>query len=299
LLIAACPPLLSATINIQSTAAIQGEVSDQNGALIAGANIIVRGKAMGIDRTVVTDSGGRYLVAALPVGPYRIEARARGFKTQVIESLTLEVGRTVTENFRLQVGDISQIVSVPPTHDRLEQSTMTIGHIVDQRMVQETPLNGRYFLDLGLRVAGSVTSPQGAFSASPARGLGSLAINTAGNREETVNYMVNGITLNNLTFSSISFQLPVNTIREFKLDNSSFSAQYGQSSGAIVNIATRSGSNQFHGELFEFFRNDAFDARNFFELTSNQPAPFKRNQFGGNIGGPIVKSKLFFFFAYE
>jgi hypothetical protein len=299
LLIAARPPLLSATTNAQSTAAIQGEVTDQNGALIAGASIAVHGKAMGVDRTVITDSGGRYLVAALPVGPYRMEARARGFKTQVIESSMLEVGRTVTQNFKLQVGDVSQIFTVPATPDLLEQSTMTIGHSVDQRMVQETPLNGRYFLDLGLRVAGSVTPPQGAFSASPSRGLGSLAINTGGNREETVNYMVNGITLNNLTFSSISFQLPVNTIQEFKLDNSTFSAQYGQSSGAIVNIATRSGVNQFHFELFEFFRNDAFDARNFFELTSNQPAPFKRNQFGGNVGGPIIKKKLFFFFAYE
>ncbi len=166
-------------------------------------------------------------------------------------------------------------------------------------MVQETPLNGRYFLDLGLRVAGSVTPPQGAFSAAPIRGLGSLAINTGGNREETVNYMVNGITLNNLTFSSISFQLPINTIQEFKLDNSTFSAQYGQSSGAIVNIATRSGGNEFHGELFEFFRNDVLDARNFFEFTSNQPAPFKRNQFGGNLGGPIIKKKVFFFSSYE
>ena len=205
----------------------------------------------------------------------------------------------MTQNFQLRVGDVSQTVTVPTDHSLLEQSTMAIGHVVDQKMVQETPLNGRYFLDLGLRVPGSVTPPQGAFSASPSRGSGSLAINTGGNREETVNYMVNGITLNNLTFSSISFQLPINTIQEFKLDNSTFSAQYGQSSGAIVNIATRSGANEFHGELFEFFRNDALDARNFFEFTSNQPAPFKRNQFGGNLGGPIIKNKLFFFFAYE
>lgn len=296
---AACLPLLSVTTNAQSTAAIQGEVTDQNGAVISKANIIVRGKTIGIDRMVPTDSGGRYLVAALPVGPYRIEARAGGFQTQIIESSTLEVGRTITQNFQLQVGDVSQIVMVPTTLDLLEQSTIAIGHIVDQKMVQETPLNGRYFLDLALRVPGSVIPPQGAFSASPSRGLGSLAINTGGNREETVNYLVNGITLNNLTFSSISFQLPINTIQEFKLDNSTFSAQYGQSSGAIVNIATRSGTNQFHGELFEFFRNDALDARNFFELISNQSAPFKRNQFGGNVGGPIIKNKLFFFFAYE
>src|ERR1044072_944823 len=179
------------------------------------------------------------------------------------------------------------------------RSTTSVGHVIDRNMVQDTPLNGRYFLDLGLRVPGSVTPPQGAFSASPMRGLGSLAFNTAGNREETVNYLVNGITLNNLTFSSISFQLPVGTIREFKVDNSTFSAQYGESSGAVVNVATRSGANAFHGELFEFLRNDALDARNFFEFNSARPAPFKRNQFGGNLGGPVVKGKGYFFFSYE
>ena len=290
---------LASPVRAQSTASIEGLVNDQNGAVLPAVEITAINRESGLRRTVLTGADGRYQIAALPVGAYRIEARAHGFQTQIIESATLEVGRTITQNFQLQVGDISQVVTVPTNHDLLEQSTMAISHVVDQNMVQGTPLNGRYFLDLGLRVPGSVTPPQGAFSASPARGLGSLAINTGGNREETVNYMVNGITLNNLTFSSISFQLSINTIQEFKLDNSTFSAQYGQSSGAIVNIATRSGANQFHGEVFEFFRNDALDARNFFELTSNQPAPFKRNQFGGNLGGPIIKEKLFFFFSYE
>jgi len=294
----ACVLFLSLTTSAQSTSAIMGEVTDQNAATISGAQVIVRSEANGINRRATTDSGGRYLFSALPVGSYRIEARAEGFQTQIVEP-TLEVGRTITQDFQLRVGDVSQIVSVPTNHELLERSTMALGHVVDQKMVQETPLNGRYFLDLGLRVPGSVTPPPGAFSASPSRGVGSLAINTGGNREETVNYMVNGITLNNLTFSSISFQLPINTIQEFKIDNSTFSAQYGQSSGSIVNIATRSGANDFHGELFEFFRNDALDARNFFEFTSNQPAPFKRNQFGGNLGGPILKNKLFFYVAYE
>ncbi|MGH9761220.1 MAG: TonB-dependent receptor domain-containing protein, partial [Blastocatellia bacterium] len=117
--------------------------------------------------------------------------------------------------------------------------------------------------------------------------------------EETVNYLINGITLNNLTFSEVSFQPSISTIQEFKVDNSTLSAEYGQSSGAVVNIATRSGANEFHGELFEFLRNDALDARNFFTFTSSHPPPFKRNQFGGSIGGPIVKNKLFFFSSYE
>ena len=299
LLTAALLTMLCGPIHAQSTASIEGQVNDQLGAIVPAVEITAVSREIGIRRVAVTDDDGRYQIAALPVGSYRVEVRAPRFQTQIVESLTLEVGRRVTQNFQLQVGQVSQIITVPTDRDSIERSTMAVGHVVDQQMVRETPLNGRYFLDLGLRVPGSVTPPQGAFSAAPNRGLGSLAINTGGNREETVNYMVNGITLNNLTFSSISFQLPINTIQEFKLDNSTFSAQYGQSSGAIVNIATRSGANEFHGELFEFFRNDVLDARNFFELTSDQPAPFKRNQFGGNLGGPIIKKRIFFFFAYE
>jgi Carboxypeptidase regulatory-like domain/TonB dependent receptor len=286
-------------VHAHSTASLEGQVIDQHGAIIGSAEIIVVSRDIGITRVALTDDEGRYQIVALPVGSYRIEVRARGFQTQVIESETLEVGRRVTQNFQLQVGDVSQVVIVPTNQDSVELSSISIEHVVGRRMVQETPLNGRYFLDLALRVPGSVTPPQGAFSASPARGSGALAINTGGNREEMVNYLVNGITLNNLTFSSISFQPSINTIQEFKVDNSTFSAEYGQSGGAIVNLATRSGANEFHGEAFEFFRNDALDARNFFEFTSNNPAPFNRNQFGGSLGGPILKNKLFFFFSYE
>jgi hypothetical protein len=157
--------------------------------------------------------------------------------------------------------------------------------------VQEIPLNGRYFLDLALLIPGSVTPPQNGFATRPVRGIGAFAINTAGNREETVNFVINGITLNNLWFGSINFQPSISAIQEFKVNNSTFSAEHGQSSGAIVNIATRSGTNEFHGELLEFLRNDAFDARNFFDLTSSEPPPFKRNQFGGNLGGPILKNR--------
>jgi hypothetical protein len=287
------------SVHAQSTASIEGQVTDQRVEIIPAAEITAFNYETEVKRTAVTDETGRYQIVALPIGAYRIEVRAPGFQTQIVERLMVEVGRRITQSFQLQAGNISQIVTVSTEHDLIEQSTMAVGYVVNQQTVQEAPLNGRYFLDIGLRVPGSVTPPQGAFSAAPSRGLGSLAINTGGNREETVNYMVNGITLNNLTFSSISFQLPINTIQEFKLDNSTFGAQYGQSSGAIVNIATRSGANDFHGEVFEFFRNDALDSRNFFEFTSSRPASFKRNQFGGNVGGPIIKKKLFFFFSYE
>lgn len=291
--------LLQLSTQAQSTASIEGQVRDAQGAVVPGVEVTGIVSAISLVRRTITDEAGRYQLVGMPVGTYRLEVRGQGFQTQIVESLTLEVARIVTQNFQLQVGDISQVVSVITDSELIESSTTSVGHVVDQRMVRELPLNGRYFLDLGLLVPGSVTPPQGAFSSAPIRGLGSFAITTAGNREETVNYVINGITLNNLTFSSIAFQPSIGTVQEFKVDNSTFSAAYGQSSGAVVNIATRSGTSRFHGEAFEFLRNDAFDARNFFAFTSNQPPPFKRNQFGGQIGGPIVKDKLFFFFSYE
>ena len=283
----------------QSSTSIEGQVVDQFGAVVAGVEVRVSNKAIGVERVTETDDEGRYEIPALPIGEYRLLVQAEGFNTQVLESIRVEVGRRMTQNFQLKVGDVTEQITIASEGQLVEHATTSVGQVVSEKMVKELPLDGRHFLELGLLVAGSVTPPQGAFSASPMRGLGALAINTAGNREETVNYVVNGITLNNLTFSSISFQPSIATVQEFKVDNSTFSAEYGQSSGAVVNIATRSGSNQFHGEVFEFLRNDRLDARNFFTLTSSEPPPFKRNQFGGQLSGPIVNDRVFFFTSYE
>ena len=291
--------VLAAGIHAQSTASIEGSITDQHGAVVAHAEIVAEDAAIGVTRRVVSDNSGRYQIAALPIGDYRLEVRAQGFQTQILEHVRIEVARKLTQDFELQVGEISQEVTVNATGETIERATISVGQVIDSERVQNLPLNGRYFLDLGLLAPGSVTPPQGAFSSAPIRGLGSFSITTGGNREETVNYVINGITLNNLTNSSITFQPSISAVQEFKVDNSTLSAEYGQSSGAVVNIATRSGVNEFHGEAFEFFRNDALDARNFFSFTSDKPAPFKRNQFGGQLGGPIAKDKLFFFGSYE
>jgi hypothetical protein len=290
--------VIHAHTSAQSTGSVQGQLLDQNRAAIPGVKITARNPVIGVERATISDTGGRYQFPALPIGDYTFRAIAPGFKQQVVE-MTIEVGCRITQDFDLEVGDVSEQVAVTSTNDGIERSTMSVGHVVAQRMVQALPLNGRYFLDLGLLVPGSVTPPQGAFSSAPIRGLGSFSITTGGNREETVNYVLNGITLNNLTNSSITFQPSIGAVQEFKVDNSTFSAEHGQSSGAVVNIATRSGGNEFHGELFEFFRNEVLDARNFFTFTSTEPPPFKRNQFGGQLGGPIIKDKTFFFFSYE
>src|SRR5437879_11146147 len=175
-----------------------------------------------------------------------------------------------------------------------------MGQVINDKYVQDIPLNGRHFTDLSLLTPGTITPPANGFLSAPLRGQGSFGINTAGQREDTTNWLVNGINLNDNVQNQITFQPPIDTLAEYKIDNSSFPAQYGRNSGAIVNLATRSGTNDYHGELFEFFRNNALDARNFFNLASAGPqAPFKRNDFGASFGGPIKKNKIFFFLAYE
>jgi outer membrane receptor protein involved in Fe transport len=295
----------------QSTATLQGTVSDSKGAVLPNATVVVRNRSTSSERTTQTDTDGNYQIAALPVGVYSVEVKVEGFKTQVADQVTLEVAKTVVQNFQMDVGALSEQVLVSSDVPVIESTTTSVGTVINQRTVQEIPLNGRHFVDLGLLIPGSVTPPQNGFLTAPLRGQGSFAFNTAGGREDTVNFMINGVNLNDMVQNQITFQPSINTVQEFKVDNSTFSAEYGRNSGAIVNIATRSGANDYHGELFEFLRNDVLDARNFFDA---RKPPFKRNQFGFNIGGPLNiphfgeggpvfsydgKNRTFFFFSYE
>ena len=303
---------LCTPIQAQSTSSIEGQVTDQNGAVVSGAVITVLSSTISIHRKTATDQDGRYQIASLPMADYRLEVRAQGFQTQIVERVRLEVARKTAQNFQLPIGDVSEEVVVTPTINLIEQAIISVGQVIDRRTVQEIPLNGQHFIDLGLLVPGSVTPPQNGNLSAPTRGQGSQAMNTAGNREDTVNFQINGINFNDLINNIITMLPPVSSIQEFAIDNSTFSAEYGRNSGAIVNLATRSGTNQYHGELIEFFRNDALDARNFFDFNSSKAQPFKRNQFGGSIGGPLVlprfgegdapvaaSDRTFFFFAYE
>ena len=302
---------VSSPVLAQSTATVQGTVVDTKGAVLPKATVTVKNRATSVERTTETDENGNYQVAALPVGTYTVEVKAQGFKTQVADQVAVEVARTVVQNFQMEVGALSEQVLVSSDVPIIETATTSVGTVINQRTVQEIPLNGRHFVDLGLLLPGSVTPPQNGFLTAPLRGQGSFAFNTAGNREDTVNFMINGVNLNDMVQNQITFQPSINTVQEFKADNSTFSAEYGRNSGAIVNIATRSGTNEYHGELFEFLRNEKLDARNFFDA---RKPPFKRNQFGFNIGGPVNlphfgeggpifgykgKNRTFFFFSYE
>src|SRR6202044_2135195 len=183
---------------------------------------------------------------------------------------------------------------------QIESSTITVGQVIGRNTVQELPLNGRHFLDLTVLTPGGVVADTAGSLTAPSRGLGANSFITAGNREDSVNFQINGINLNDISQNQITFQPSINTTSEFKINNSSFSAEYGRSSGSVVNVSTRSGTDKFHGEAFDYFRNEALDARNYFNRGFNvatgvpltagtgDKAPLKRDNFGGSMGGPII-----------
>jgi Carboxypeptidase regulatory-like domain/TonB dependent receptor len=297
LLILVCAATIPALA--QSTASLTGIVTDGSGAAVPNAKVTVTNKATGVSFNTQTDSAGAYLVPSLPIGVYDIEVTASGFQKAVVTDLDLPVATSVTRNVQLRIGETSVTVEITADAVILDTATNSMGQVINDKYVQDIPLNGRHFTDLSLLTPGTITPPANGFLSFPLRGQGSFGINTAGQREDTTNWLVNGINLNDPVQNQITFQPPIGTLAEFKIDNSAFPAEYGRNSGAIVNMATRSGTNDFHGEAFEFLRNNALDARNFFNIVPNPQAPFKRNEFGGAFGGPLKKNKAFVFLAYE
>jgi hypothetical protein len=291
--------LFSASLDGQSNATLQGRVFDSSGAALPGATIRVNSDPTGFDRSAQTDAEGRYQIEAIPAGSYDVSAGAAGFRSEFVATLNFEVGRTLVRDFRLEVGDRRETVVVIADTPLIDRASAVVGHVVTPQTIQEIPLNGRHFMDLGLLGPGSVAPSQNGFSAMPVRGQGAYAINTAGNREEAVGFLINGVTANNLTFGALLFEPPVASVQEFKIDNSVFSAEYGHVSGAVVNIVTRSGSDDVHFDVLGFLRNDALDARNFFEFTSPDPHPFERYNFEASVGGPLVRGKTHFFATYD
>ena len=228
----------------QTTAVLQGRVVDESGAVVLAAVIRVRDDSTGFAVSVLTDLEGHYHIAAIPAGRYTVTAEASGFRTEIIEALDVDVGRTLVRNFVLVVGEQSETVVVRAEVPLVDRASATVGHVVTGADVQEIPLNGRHFTDLGLLVPGSVAPSQTGFSSRPIRGIGTLAFNTAGNREESVAFLVNGVSTNNQTFGSLVYEPPLGSIQEFKVDNSAIAAEHGHVSGAIVNLVTRSGTDR-------------------------------------------------------
>jgi Carboxypeptidase regulatory-like domain/TonB dependent receptor len=292
-------------VGAQSTATLQGTVTDAQNAVMPGVAITIRNTATNLERAVVTDAAGQYVAASLAPGHFEVTAHIEGFQDQKRE-IDLGPAQTMALNLKLNVGTLAENVTVSGSSPLIDTATVSVGQAMVERTVQEIPLNGRHFVDLGPLMPGGSTSPQNAGLSAPLRGQGAFSFMSAGNRETSVNFMINGINLNDLSNSQVTFQPSINTVSEFKVDNSTFSAEYGRNSGAIVNVATRSGSNQLHGEAFDFYRDQRFDSRNYFnppsiatDGTVTKQSVFNRKQFGLNLGGPIAKNRSFVFGSYE
>jgi hypothetical protein len=284
----------------QSTATLSGTVTDPSGAVVAAAQVKIHSIGNGTDRVVVTDGAGLYVAPSLQPGDYMVQTTAAGFATYTVQKITLDVDQGATINMKLALSSAGETIQVESgTAALIEAQTVTVGQVIDKTVVQEIPLNGRHFLDLTALAPGSVTGPAAGNLTVPSRGVGAFSFLTAGNRDDSVNFQINGINLNDINNAQIVFQPSINTTSEVKIDNSTASAEYGRNSGSITNVSTRSGTNAFHGEAFDYLRNNSFDARNFFNVKGNAQTPLKRNNFGGALGGPVFKNKTFFFGSYE
>ena len=294
----ASPPLFA-----QNTASIAGTVRDSSGSVLPGVTVTATQTATSLERATVSDAEGRYTIANLPVGPYKLEFMLSGFRTSVQTGIVLQVAGSPTINAALAIGNLEESVTVEGEAPLIETRSVGIGMVVDNQRVLELPLNGRETLDLVFQTGMAVSSGTlggargGATSTSPA------TISVAGGLANATSYTLDGATHND-PFNSASMPLPFpEALQEFKVETSALPAQYGYHSAAAVNAVTKSGTNSVSGTLFEFVRDDSMNARNPFNPPGSDGKPrsdgLNRNQFGGSIGGPIMTDRLFYFAAYQ
>ncbi len=287
---------------------IQGLVSDPTGATVAGAHVSVTAKATGVTRTVASNSTGFYAVPDLQPAVYTIAVTASGFSSKTADNVTLTVGANLTVNFPLSLGKSTEQVEVVDTASTVDLATSEINEVVESATMRQLPLNGRDWSQLiTLEPGANAVRNQSAIGAAGTsdvnrvlRGFGTqMAI--SGMRPQQNNYRLDGVSFNDYTNGAPGGVLGtitgVDAVQEFSVITTNYSAEYGKTSGGVINAVTRSGTNQLHGSAYEFIRNSAMDARNYFDGPTI--APFRRNQFGGTIGGPVVHDKTFFFFNYE
>ena len=276
----------------QGTAEISGTVRDQSSAVLPGVEITVTHTETGITRTTITNETGSYVLPNLAIGPYRLAASLPGFRSYAQTGIVLQVNSSPTINPILEVGQLTETVEVQANAAMVETRASGVGQVIENERILELPLNGRQVTDL-IVLAGAAVQTGTATNRS-IQGIPTISI--AGGLTTGVAFLLDGAGHNNV-WDNLNMPLPFpDALEEFKVETSALSARSGQYTGASVSAVTKSGTNQMHGSLFEFVRNDLFNARNYFAATHST---LKRNQFGGTVGGPIIKNKLFFFGGYQ
>jgi hypothetical protein len=272
-----------------TTGKIVGTVKDSSGAVVPKVLIEALNTDTKITRHTVSSDDGTYEILLLSPGQYELSAELARFKRYVRRHVTVEVNQESRVDVELQIGVLTQTVEVAAEAIQVQSTTATLGKVMSEKLIEDLPLNGRNFSDLGLLQTGVAPI-------QPGRGFTQNAYNVNGARDSMNNFLLDGVANSELEGNTLQIKPAVDALAEFKIQTNLFSAEYGRNSGAIVNAVIKSGTNSFHGALWEFLRNDKLDAKNFFAATV---APLKRNQFGGDIGGPILKNRSFFFFSYE
>src|SRR5579872_348513 len=291
-----CLTLVSGHAQI-STGTIVGNVEDSSGALIPNCEVVITQTSTAERRQTRTTGSGEFNVPFLQVGPYSVTVSAAGFKTKTLSGISLQVDQTINLRIQLEVGSASETVEVTGAAPLVDSSTSSLGQVIVNKQILDMPLNGRNPFSLGL-LSGNTT---------PMFGMGSnLPFIAGGGRFSANEVTLDGVDNNTVSNAGaigrngIAVVPSVDAVQEFKVKTNNFSAEFGHAAGAVVNATIKSGTNEFHGTAFEFLRNDDLDANNFFTNAAGKPrAPFHQNQFGGALGGPIVRNKTFFFADYQ
>ncbi|HLJ87836.1 MAG TPA: TonB-dependent receptor [Candidatus Angelobacter sp.] len=284
---------------------IQGTITDSTGAAIVGADVTVSSRATGLSRAAQSDETGSYSFSELPIGSYELTVKKEGFRPQTIRGITVTVSVSQQADAQLTAGPVSETVEVSAQTPLVETRENNLGGTIDSEQFQELPVSGRDFTKLLVMVPGSGGDPSGVADSPGSFGL--FSIN--GNRGRSNNYLLDGTDMNdgyrNLpainqggVFGAPATILPVDALQEISVINSA-EAEYGRNSGATVNMVTKSGTNNLHGSVYEYFRNNGLDARNFFNTAGQPQDVFHNNQFGVSMGGPLIKDKTFWFLSYE
>jgi hypothetical protein len=280
-----------------NTGEISGRVQDRSSGVLPGATVTALQMETGQRFTAIANSAGEYLLPQLPIGTYSLTVSATNFKQSTLPKLTIHASDRLRRDFILEVGDAAEVVTVIGDADTAPPESAEIRDVIGQQQVADLPLKSRQFLDLAMLSPG-VVRPPGGTRGDALQQAGNL-VNVLGQRSGHNLYLMDGVAITDEHFNNMVIAPSVDAIEEFNIEKTSYAPEFGGKSGAVINVITRSGSNNLHGSLFEFVRNDMFDARNFFDPPAAPIPPFRQNQFGGTVGGPVRKSKTFYFVSYE
>ncbi len=280
-----------------SGGSVAGLVTDPTGGTVANATVTMTEIGKQVAHTAVSDTTGHYVFAELPVGPYRLEVKAPGFKDYIQTGIELQVGSNVEANVAMQLGNVSQTVEVQANAAMVETRNSHVSQVISEKQINDLPLNGRYATQLVLLSGAAITvSPAGGDLTGSKNFYSSTTISVGGGQANATNYLLDG-GYNVDTFTNVNMPFPFpDALQEFSVETSTLPAQYGEHPGGVMNAVTKSGTNGFHGDLFDYLRNGDFNARGYFATARDT---LKRNQYGGTLGGRIIKDKLFFFGGFQ